>query len=105
MAIASLSLSDSLFEFANGTQALNTDVDHWKASLTGFGLDYVAPDDLGPNGGMVWGMVNGVDPAARHIWTGGSAGEHYFSTEIRPVPEPTSLAALALCLAAMRRRR
>ncbi|HRK20396.1 MAG TPA: PEP-CTERM sorting domain-containing protein [Fimbriimonadaceae bacterium] len=106
--IASLSLSDALFEFENGLQTLDTDTTYWGLSTTGWGVNDLTPTDLGANGTGPWGTIGGVNGAARFIWngTGGVTGiDHYFSVKINPVPEPATLSALALGAAALLRRR
>lgn len=105
--IASLSLSDTGFEFDNGGQTLDTDTVYWGFSTTGWGINDLTPTDYGPNGTGPWGMVSGVNASARFLWsaTYGVPGiDHYFSVRITPVPEPASWMALSLLALGIRRR-
>jgi hypothetical protein len=86
MFIGDFTLSDSNFEFANGTQLLLTNAGNWGVKQSGFGGGYSSPEDLGPNGTAPWGVVD-VNLDARYIW--GPApnfwDERYFSAAILPV--------------------
>jgi hypothetical protein len=105
MFIATASLSDSAFKFANQTQQINTNATDWQLSLTGFGQNYFAPTDLGKNGTLVWGNLALVDSNARHLWSQQTAGEHYFSLKIESVPEPLTLLALPAVLLLRRKKK
>jgi hypothetical protein len=107
------SLSDSAFQFANGTGNLVTDGAHWNISNDGFGQNYYAPDEIELNGSGIWadivgGPIEGISGSAWWIWS--NYGDdtdctRYFSTQIC-VPEPATLSLLGLgALAVMRRRR
>src|ERR1035437_1176577 len=45
--IGSFTLSDSSFQFANGSQSLTTDTTDWTYSYTGFGAAALTPTDWG----------------------------------------------------------
>jgi hypothetical protein len=86
MFIGDFTLSNSNFEFANGTQLLFTNAGNWGVSLSGFGGGYSSPEDLGPNGTVPWGVLD-VSPAARYIWAQSPNfyDQHYFSAAILAV--------------------
>ena len=91
MFIGEFTLSDTGFEFSNGTQSLLTNTTGWQVSLTGFGADYSAPSDLGPNGTAPWGTFDLIDASALFIWYPGTSGNTvYVSTDIisNGAPEP-----------------
>ncbi|MES2559229.1 MAG: HYR domain-containing protein [Bacteroidota bacterium] len=73
------------FKFINGAQTMSTTAANWKVSSTGWS-NYVAAQDVGPNGTSPWGNYPGVSAAARFIWrtplntTGGDLA--YFTTPI-----------------------
>ena len=129
--IGTFGLSDANFEFANGSQSLNTDTSGWAGgfndSTTGSVQPWVEPTGgvaaYGPNGIGPWGGHGGIDGWAYWIWpndanSGGtnSCGSCTvdFMTTITPltsggVPEPSSWAVMVLGAAglgaALRRRR
>lgn len=106
MFIGQASLSDAGFEFLNNTQTMLTNPNDWQLSLTGFGVNYFTPTDLGPNGTGAWGTQSNIDINARRLWSNQTAGEHYFSIAIRPVPEPFTLIGIAgLAFVAARKRK
>ena len=86
MFIGDFTLSNSNFEFANGTQFLFTNSTNWGVSLSGFGVGYGIPEDLGPNGSAPWGVLD-VSLAARYLWVPSPNfyDSHYFSAAIIPV--------------------
>jgi MSHA biogenesis protein MshQ len=85
MFIGEFNLSDTGFEFTNGTQTLLTNTSGWQVSTTGFGVSYVAPSDLGGQGTPPWGTFPLIDAAARFIWHPvGPGNTVYFSTAIVP---------------------
>ncbi|NVK03174.1 MAG: cadherin-like domain-containing protein [Flavobacteriia bacterium] len=84
------------FEFANGTQSLNTNNADWKVSSTGWG-NYGTPFVVGQAGQQlqIWGTgVNTLSPAYL-IWSGDwntVGGEtRYFTAEIRPIIPGTNV--------------
>ena len=100
MLLGQFSLSDSNFEFANGSQSMLSGDAGLLVSTTGFGSDYFATTDLGINGTGPWGLLGGVDSSARFIWSADAHNDNevYFSAVINSttaVPEPASLALLA----------
>jgi hypothetical protein len=108
MLIADLGLSDGGFLFANGTGSLLSNAADWQGNLTGFGSFNVTPQDLGPDGTSPWGNFAAIDDSARFIWidtVNDSLTPNYFTVAIRPVPEPGTMAVLALGGAILLRRR
>ena len=92
--IGSFTVSDTDFEFANGTQSLNTNADDWKASVSDqFGT--LPPTDTplveAFYGSVPWGFVSGIDPSASWIWSNPiDAGYVTFSTQISYVGPPVN---------------
>lgn len=86
MFLGDFTLSDSNFEFSNGSQLLLTGSTDWGVSLAGFGRSYDSPDDLGPNGTAPWGMLL-ASPSAHYIWAPSldPNDPHYFSAVILPI--------------------
>jgi len=108
MLIADLGLSDGGFLFANGTASLLSNAADWQGNLTGFGSANVTPQDLGPDGTSPWGNFEQIGDSARFIWidtVNDSLTTNYFTVAIRPVPEPGTMAVLALGGAILLRRR
>ena len=117
--IADLTLSDAGFHFANGTQALLTDLTDWSASFNDSNSDPSAQQPwVAPTGGVVSDGANGVSPWGTRPGISGSAlwidaatnglGTCQnctvdFSTVITPnavgVPEPGTLGLLLVGLA------
>lgn len=109
MLIGQLTLSDANFTFDNGTQFNVSNVSDWGLSRTGWGLNNLTPVDIGPDGTSPWGNQPGIDDSARMIWSEftPNTDDHYFSIRMTPVPEPLTMAAMALGIAALigKRRR
>ena len=105
MLIGEASLDDGLFEFGNSSQTLLTNTTEWNLSLTGFGVNYFTPSDLGQNGTGPWGIQSNIDINARRLWSQQTGGEHYFSVAINPVPEPISLIGLGAFGLLLRRKK
>lgn len=124
--LGSFSLSGTSFEFANGTQALDTNTTDWTYSFatantatypnadvaSGWGSSAITPGDYGTNGSSPWGSFASIDSNAQWIWdaTNGSYGNSsqpqlLFEATITPLastvatPEPGSFLLLATGLA------
>lgn len=122
--VGSFTLSDTGFQFANGSQTLLTDTTDWAGGYNDDFSNFGSPSVqtwVEPTAGVVsfgagvspWGTPGGVDPSADWIWPndgnsypgGPGSGENGtcgyctvdFSTPIysEVVPEPASLALLA----------
>ncbi len=106
MIIGQVQLSDADFTTPNGTQYEVTNVQNWKLSRTGFGVNDLTPVDLGLRGTNAWGVGAPLDANAHHIWSDQTAGEHYFSLKLTSaVPEPGSVIALVAGASALILRR
>ncbi len=107
MFIGRFELNSPLATFSNNTQTLLTNTTDWLVSDTGFGANYVAPRDIGPNGTGPWGNFALLDPAARFLWHPGTPRPTpvYFSTRIVVVPAPGALAMALFGGALLARRR
>ncbi|MGK2924287.1 MAG: hypothetical protein ACSLE2_01565, partial [Lysobacterales bacterium] len=85
MFIGEFTLDNAAFHFANGTQSLLSETTNWQVSSTGFGVNYVAPADLGADGTAPWGNIVNVADAAHFLWHPDGAAAApvvYFSAEI-----------------------
>ncbi|MFT6925332.1 MAG: hypothetical protein ACJAZP_000912 [Psychromonas sp.] len=102
MLLGEFTLSDTDFEFANGTQSMLSGDAGLLVSLTGFGSNYNATTDLGINGTSPWGFKSQVDSSARYVWSADANNDNqtYFSVAINSttVPEPTTLSLFALAI-------
>jgi hypothetical protein len=106
MFVGDFSLSDTTFQFANGTQSLLTNTTNWRAAEAGNPAVWVAPGaapvSLGVNSaGATWSGRTGISGSAEFIWsTGGDGGGEtaFFSTTITsltaPIPEPSTYALM-----------
>ena len=129
--LGSFSLSGTSFEFANGTQALDTNTTDWTYSYatantatypspdvaSGWGSSALTPGGYGTNGVSPWGTFASIDSNAQWIWdaTNSSYGNSsqpqlLFEAAITPAttPEPGSFFLLGsglLTVAGMWRRR
>lgn len=105
--IAEVSLSDTLFEFADGSQNSVTNAGLWTGYLDNFGVNENPIDVIGPNGTGPWGTHSGISANANYIWTNQRDHTVFFRIAMNPVPEPGTIAALGagVALLAFRRRR
>ena len=99
--IGSFTLSGPGFVFANGTQALETNLADWgvrdvawRVTKTGVTAEYETPINHGANGVGPWGLHTGIGPTALNIWSADECTDctRYFSAaivSISPVPEPS----------------
>ncbi len=101
--LGEFTLSDTSFQFANGTQTLLSGDAGLRVSSTGWG-GYGATTDYGANGDSPWGNRAGNNAAARWVWTDKNNNNAeidtpvYFSAVINPVnanvPVPAALPLL-----------
>lgn len=107
MFIGAFTLSDGDFEFVNSTQTLYTVVSDWSVSHSGFGVNPVAPLDIGANGIGPWGSFPAMTANARFLWHPDFQSTVYFTAVIRAVvvPEPTVISAIAASGLVLLRRR
>jgi hypothetical protein len=93
--LGSFSLSGTGFQFADGTQSLNTAPSTFLMSTSAFGTNYVTPTSSGFNGVTPWGFFSGMSASAQWLSFPASSTV-YFSAPIYAVPEPETAALLAL---------
>ena len=86
MALGQFTLSDSKYEFANGTQTLLTNTTDWKGVLNDGNSTFAAQPWVTPTGGVLsyglnvnatpnWHHIAGISSAAEDIWAvGGTTG-------------------------------
>lgn len=101
--LASFTLSDARYRFANGTQSLVTNTTDWTVRSTGFDGTDAAPISRGLNGVAPWSTRPGIALDAEQIWSSDNCGSctRYFSTPITAVPEPATWALFGLGMAAV----
>ena len=111
--IGTFTLSDSLFQFSNGTQTLSTNTVDWVVRVGSFADADLTPISYGSNGVPPWFFRPGISADAQWLWEASGDGcsqcTRFFSTEITPtdvaaVPEPSTLTLLGLGAAAVARR-
>ena len=104
MFLASLSLSSGAAQFLNGSLTLHTDLAHWRVSAPALGQNSSAPVSFGANGSAPWGLIAGISTQAQHIWSAGTVGDVWFTTEIQVLPAPSAMILLAIAPLSARRR-
>lgn len=84
MALGQFTLSDSKYEFANGTQTLLTNTTDWKGVLNDGNFAFTPQPWVTPTGGVLsyglnvhatpnWHHIDGISSAAEDIWAVGGA--------------------------------
>jgi hypothetical protein len=97
--IGQFTLSDTDFEFANGTQYVLSNATDWFVSATGYNAAPNVATDEGQNGVGPWFTRPNIDTNARWIWTDVPTGDKaYISIPIystfTPVPLPPAVLLL-----------
>lgn len=98
--LGEFSLAGGTHQFSNNGTFLTTNATDWMANTTGFGNAYSAVSTHGNDGVAPWGFRPNIADSATWIWSGNSDlnNTSYFTTTIRAVPEPGSVALLGLGL-------
>jgi hypothetical protein len=89
MFLGEFALDNALFQFADGSQNLLTDLTNWTASTAGFGGAPATLESFGTNGAPTapWGNFALIDDNAEFIWAVGEGTPPtvYFTAAITPV--------------------
>lgn len=101
--LGDFSLTGGGHKFANGLTGMTTNTTNWMGNTSGFGAGYGAVGGLGNDGVSPWGNRPGIADSATWIWVGNAYDNNaaYFTTEIKAVPEPTTVAMFGLGLLAL----